>query len=187
MERVTKAKKYGEFVHDKAGCTYGDDNESYVVHLDGVRDWVLKFPSVLKFNEDFKNILAAAYTHDTIEDAQQTYNNVKEATSKDIADITLAVTDVHAETRMLRFLLTAPKIIKDPRALVLKVCDIGSNCSYGKGVKNGMYRKYQKEWAGYKRYVFVIASRQHPDDINFNEFDRLIAEVDKAMGYKPTE
>lgn len=178
---VQGAKNYGQRVHDAAGCTYGDDNEGYIVHLDAVHEWVAMHKNVFKFDNDWWHTRAASYTHDTIEDAQQTFNNVKEATNKDIATITLAVTDVAAETRMLRFLLTVPKIIKDYRALVLKVCDIAANGSYGKGQKNSMYRKYQKEWVGYKRYIFVTASRQYEHELNLFEFDKLIAEVDKAM------
>ena len=83
--------------------------------------------------------------------------------------------------RKIECLLTAPKIVKDYRALVLKVCDIGSNSSYGKGKKNGMYYKYKKEWAGYKRYILVTASRQYADVLDLNEFDKLIADVDKVL------
>jgi (p)ppGpp synthase/HD superfamily hydrolase len=184
IEHVTKAKAYAEKAHDDAGCTYGDNDESYVVHLDEVRNWVLRHPSVLRFTFDFENVLAAAYTHDLIEDAQQTYNDVKDATSKEVADITLAVTDVHAENRMLRFLLTVPKMIKDYRALVLKVCDIAANASYGRSAKNSMYRKYQKEWAGYKRYIFVTASRQYEKELRLGSFNQLISSVDEIMGYE---
>ena len=183
MELVIKAKNYAEKVHNDAGCTYGEHDESYVVHLDAVRDWILKFPSVLRFDDDYANTLAAAYTHDVIEDAQQTYNDVKDKTTKEVADITLAVTDIQAETRMLRFLLTVPKIVRDHRALVLKVCDIGANAGYGSGVKNSMYRKYQKEWAAYKRGIFIAASKQYEKEINLDRFDELIEEVDKTMGY----
>lgn len=183
-ELIDKVRTYAETVHNAAGCTYGDDNEKYVVHLDGVFQWVLRYPTILRYHADFINVCASAYTHDTIEDAQQTYNNVKAATTKEIADITLAVTDVHAENRMLRFLLTVPKMIRDHRALVLKVCDIASNASYGGGVENGMYKKYQKEWAGYKRYIFVTASKQFNKELNLEEFDKLIAEVDEVMKYK---
>ena len=181
VDLVFKALNYGEKVHNDAGCTYGDNDEGYVVHLNDVRNWMLKFPSVLKLSDDYDNTMAAAFTHDVIEDTQQTYNDVMEATNKDVADITMAITDVPAENRMLRFLLTAPKIIKDYRALVLKVCDIGANSSYGLSKKNSMYRKYKKEWAGYKRYIFVNASRQYPGKLNLVEFNKLIAEVDRVL------
>lgn len=178
---TVRARIFAAEVHDAAGCTYGDDDERYTVHLDSVFEWVYEHRHVFHSHIDIMNTLAAAYTHDVIEDAQQTYNNVEKATSKEVADITLAVTDVPAENRMLRFLLTVPKIIKDYRALVLKVCDIGGNSSYGKGQRNGMYRKYQKEWVGYKRYILVTASKQYADVLDLKEFDKLINEVDNIL------
>jgi len=183
MSLITKAKIYAEDAHNKAGCTYGDNNVSYVAHLDDVYLWVQKCVGVFQFDHDYKNTLAAAYTHDLIEDAQQTYNDIKDETNKEVADITLAVTDVQAETRFLRFLHTIPKIVRDHRALVLKVCDIGANSSYGKTVKNSMYHKYQKEWAPYKREIFIKAAQQYPKELDLEKFDELIEYVDEAVGY----
>lgn len=183
-EVIEKAKEYAIRVHNAAGCTYGDDDEGYETHLYMVEDWVSAHQEVFILADDRMNTRAAAFAHDVIEDAQQTYNDVKDATSKPVADITLAVTDVHETNRMLRFLSTIPKILKDHRALVLKVCDIGANSSYGKGRKNGMYKKYQKEWE-YKRYIFVTASRWYAPILNLKEFDKLIEDVDKAVGYTP--
>lgn len=180
---IENAREYAERVHTAARCKYGEDNESYIVHLDAVFDWVDKHISCFKQYKDALHTRAAAFTHDTIEDAQQSYNDVKQATNKEVADITLAVTDVHAENRMLRFLNTVSKTVKDHRALVLKVCDIAANSSYGNGVKNSMYKKYQKEWVGYKRNIFVTASRWYGEELNLDEFDKLIEEVDDILGY----
>lgn len=182
---AVRARIFAAEVHNAAGCTYGDNDEPYSVHTQDVYEWVYEFRKVFKIEEDIGNTLAGANTHDTIEDAQQTYNDVMNATNKDVADITLAVTDVPAENRMLRFLLTVPKMIRDHRALVLKVCDIGANSNYGKGRKNSMYYKYQKEWAGYKRHILVTASRKYAKEIDLIEFDRLITAVDKVLDYKP--
>jgi (p)ppGpp synthase/HD superfamily hydrolase len=183
-ELIQKAKDYAERVHTAARCKYGEDNEPYMVHLNAVYGWTCEHSKVFTNPIDHENTCAAAYTHDTIEDAQQTYNDVKGATSVEVADITLAVTDVHAENRMLRFLSTIPKTVKDYRALVLKVCDIGANSYYGKDVKNSMYKKYQKEWIGYKRAIFIAASRWYPHELNLVEFDKLITAVDEVLEFK---
>ena len=183
---IGKASEYGEKVHAAAGCKYGDNKEfPYTVHLNDVHDWVVKHREVFKFLVDQIHVEAAAFTHDTIEDAQQTYNNVKDATNTDIADITLNVTDVHAKNRMLRFLSTAPKILSDPRSYILKLCDLGANSSFGREAKNNMYRKYQKEWVGYKRYIFVSARYWYEDRLIVSEIDKLIANIDKVVGYIP--
>lgn len=182
---ILKAREYAKTVHNAARCKYGENDEPYIVHLNAVFEWVCDYEECFKKYKDSIYTSAAAYTHDTLEDAQQTYNDVKKETSKEVADITLAVTDVHAENRMLRFLLTVPKIIRDHRALVLKICDIGANASYGKGVKNSMYKKYQKEWIEYKREIFISASRWYSNELNLVEFDKLIARVDEVVEYTP--
>ena len=180
---MSKVIEYAKAAHDAAGCTYGKDNEPYVKHLDMVHRWVLMHPRVLKLDDDFNNVCMAAFTHDLIEDAQQTYNDVKKVTNKDVADITLAVTDVHEKNRMLRFLATASKTLNDHRALVLKLCDIGANSSYGKMQQSSMYKKYQNEWK-YKRFIFINAAKWYSNKINLNNFAELIKDIDDVMDYQ---
>lgn len=180
---MNKVIEFAEKAHDTAGCTYGDNNESYIKHLDMVYRWLLMHPRVLKLNNDFGNVCMAAYTHDLIEDAQQTYNDIKKISNKEVADITLAVTDVHEKNRMLRFLATAPKTLNDYRALILKLCDIAANASYGKLQQSSMYKKYQKEWK-YKRFIFINAAKWYPDKINLNNFAELIKDIDDVMEYQ---
>jgi len=185
-ERITivqAARNYGQRVHDAAGCTYGDEKESYIVHLDDVHNVLEEFQEVFMYENDRWNTRAAAYTHDTIEDAQQTFNNVKDATNVEVAKITLAVTDVPEENRLLRHLMTLPKTVKDYRALILKLCDLKANSGRGQQSKNSMYRKYQKEWTGYKRYILTTAISRYPNEINKKVFDELIYAVDLSHGY----
>lgn len=170
-------------LHDDASCKYGINDESYVIHLDMVHLWVELNKKVFKNHMDYINTAMAAYSHDLIEDAQQTYNDIKKFTDKEVADITLAVTDIPAENRMLRFLSTVPKIIKDHRALILKLCDIGANSSYSLANESSMYKKYKSEWK-YKRFIFISAAKWYPDKLNLNKFANLIQELDDIMDYQ---
>jgi len=179
---VEAARQYGIRVHNAAGCTYGDDNEDYIVHLDDVHMNVWEFEGVFRYENDRWNTRAAAYTHDASEDAQQTFNDVMKATNKEVALITLAVTDVPEMNRLLRHLMTLPKTVKDYRALILKLCDLKANSGYGKGAKNGMYKKYQKEWV-YKRYILSTAINWYPDEINMDVFKELLHAVDLSHGH----
>lgn len=179
---VRKAKAYAQKVHDTAGCTYGDKNENYMVHLDMVHS-VLDYHEIFTVYKDSLHTRAATFTHDTIEDAQQTFNDVMGATNRDVAEITLAVTDVPAENRLLRHLLTLPKTVKDHRAIILKMCDLAANSSYG--LKNGgsMYKKYQEEYV-YKRYIFQKAVNWYPDKYNQDNLKKLWSYLDKCYKYK---
>ena len=184
-ERITivqAAREYGRRVHDAAGCTYGDDNESYFVHLNAVHELVEAHQFVFEHENDRWNTRAAAYTHDTIEDAQQTFNDVKEATNREVAVITLAVTDVPEENRLLRHMMTLPKTIKDYRAIILKMCDLTANAGYGKGVKNGMYKKYREEYV-YKRYIFQKAVRWYQSELDAKRVEELFKAMDLAHGF----
>lgn len=182
IEKINIAKEYAQRVHDAAGCTYGDDNENYMVHLEAVANYIRENKKVFVDSYDYFNVVAAAYCHDVIEDAQQSYNDVKETISKPVADITLLVTDIPAENRLLRFINTVPKIVSDHRSLVLKVADIYANSNYGKGQKNGMYKKYREEWVLYKRGILTgAAKRFYLSDINKTHFDKMIWGVDELL------
>lgn len=177
---INIVRDYAKRCHNNAGCTYGENNENYIVHLESVVNNIKKYKNVFLIDEDYTNSLAAGYVHDLSEDAQQTYNDVKKVTNKDCADIVLAVTDVPAETRLLRHLLTLPKTIKDYRAIILKLCDLAANASYGKDVKNSMYKKYKKEWVGYKRYILLQGLKQFENKLNKDVLKELIEYVDEA-------
>jgi len=181
-EIISNVRDYAKKCHENAGCTYGNNNENYVVHLDNVANNLKKYKNVFINWKDYLNSLAASYAHDLQEDAQQTYNDVKKATNKETADIVLAVTDVPAESRLLRHMLTLPKTIKDHRAIILKLCDLAANASYGKDVKNSMYKKYKKEWVGYKRYILVEGLKLHENKLNQAVLSQLIKYVDEAHG-----
>ena len=184
-ERITivqAAREYGMRVHNAAGCTYGDDNEGYIIHLDAVHNLVEEHQDVFLFDSDKWYTRAAAYTHDTIEDAQQTFNDVMVATNFDVATITLAVTDVPEMNRLLRHMMTLPKTIKDYRAIILKMCDLTANSGYGKGVKNGMYKKYQEEYV-YKRYIFQKAVKWYDGELDLKRVANLFFAMDRAHGF----
>lgn len=181
MDLIKNAREYAQKAHDAAGCTYGDDNSNYMVHLEMVW-WILTKYDPFSTYKDSLHTRAAAFTHDTIEDAQQTFNDVMKATNRDVAEITLAVTDVPAENRLLRHLLTLPKTVKDHRAIILKMCDLAANSAYGKENGGNMYKKYQEEYV-YKRYVFQKAVKWYSDKYNANELKKLWDYLDNCHDY----
>lgn len=175
---VDTAREYAMLKHNAAGCEY--DGGNYVVHLDMVANMVEEFKGVFKNNIDYINTFAAAFCHDLIEDAQQSYNDVVVATNNHVGDITLAVTDVHAKNRLLRFLNTIPKTLEDHRALVLKLCDIASNSSYSKEHGSSMYLKYKKEWE-FKKHIFSNAFQWHQNKLNHGRFVELINYINEIF------
>ena len=128
---LKKHRENARIIHNDTNCSYGEEFE-YVYHLDMVVNNVIKYRKVFKNLEDYKMTAIAGFYHDVIEDAQQSFNNVKDVTDIDIARVVLAVTDVNEENRLMRHLMTMGKTVKNYRAIILKMSDILANASYSK-------------------------------------------------------
>ena len=172
--------RYATKCHDDANCNY--DGQSYMVHVDMVVDVLSKFITVFKHGSDRDNAIAGVICHDTIEDAKQTYNNVKDVIGKDAADIVLAVTDVPAENRLMRHLLTMPKTVRDYRAIIVKMADMYSHASYSKEHGSSMFVKYAKEYE-YRRPIFKAALKQYMEYLNEKELNILWLELDEVHNF----
>lgn len=95
MKDIDKIAHYAQKCYNDANCEYGD-NENYFIHINMVVNAVKAYRNVFKDGFDFIDTLGAAYCHDLMEDAKQTYNNICTITGSAIADVVLAVTDVPA-------------------------------------------------------------------------------------------
>jgi (p)ppGpp synthase/HD superfamily hydrolase len=176
-EQREKAKNF----HDKANCEY--DNQNYVIHLDMVAESVRKYEEVFIRPEDYLTALNAAYFHDIIEDAQLTFNDVKEASNKRVAQIVLAVTDVHEENRLLRHLFTMGKTVKDYIAIIVKMADMRANGLYSKEHGSQMYNVYVEEYL-YRRPIFRKALKWYTGHLNTESLENFWKELDDIHGYK---
>lgn len=159
-----------------ANCKY--DNSEYILHIDMVVNVVKNHKNVFKINEDYENTVSSALFHDCIEDAKQSHGDISKITGGDIADITLAVTDVPANNRLMKHLLTMGKTVKDYRAIILKMSDIYANASYSKTHSKSMYKKYVTEYA-YRKPIFQLALSWYKEFLNQDELDRFWKELDE--------
>jgi (p)ppGpp synthase/HD superfamily hydrolase len=169
---------YAEKCYADANCTYGDNGGSYMIHIRMVVDFLYKHGNVFKTAGDTINTIGASFAHDLIEDAKQTYNDIKKIGGKDVADITLGVTDVPAENRLMKHLLTMGKTVRDYRAIILKLADIYANTSYSKKEGSSMYEKYVEEYS-YRKAIFKKALSWYKDDINQFELIDIWNELDE--------
>ena len=176
---IEHRKKANEF-HNRTNCSY--DGKEYVIHLDMVVEGIMKYETVFKNNKDYRIAVVAGYYHDTIEDAQLTFNNIAEVTNKRIARVVLAVTDVHDENRLLRHLATMGKTVKDFIAIIVKMADIRANGLYSKTHGSSMYKKYVEEY-DYRRPIFKKALKWYSKDLNMDVLDEFWNELDEIHGY----
>ena len=166
--------------YNDANCKY--DGKEYIVHIDMVINCIKKYKTVFKLNNDYINTLISGLYHDSIEDAQLTFNDIKNVTNKEIARIVLDVTDVHEENRLLRHLFTMGKTVKDYRSIIVKMCDIHANASYSKLWGGSMYKKYVAEYE-YRRPIFKMALKWYVEYLDTEILKKFWKELDEIHDY----
>lgn len=137
-DRVAVARNLAAMVHLDRGQRY--DDSPYTTHLADVVDVLLEF--------DFidKDLLAAAWLHDAVEDTGLTLETVAYFCGDKVAALVSAVTDAEGANRAERKAKTYQKIKANPNAVPLKLADRIANMRYS--VKSGNLRQqkmYKKE------------------------------------------
>jgi len=182
MELDLKAfSEFARLAHDNANCIY--DGKNYSVHLTMVEEGIEKYETVFKSYTDYRIARAGASGHDLIEDAQITFNDVKAASNRRIAQLVLAVTDVHEENRLLRHLFTMGKTVKDYVAIIVKMADMRANGLYSRDNNSSMYPKYLAEYE-YRRPIFQMALKWYARHLDAETLGEFWTELDEIHGYK---
>jgi (p)ppGpp synthase/HD superfamily hydrolase len=101
----------------------------YIVHLEDV----VRVLEHFGYTED--KYRASGYLHDTIEDTDASYNDIKKIFGSEIAEMVFAVTDELGRNRKEKHEKTYPKIIANPDSLIIKLADRIAN------LENGIYHK----------------------------------------------
>jgi (p)ppGpp synthase/HD superfamily hydrolase len=179
----TKIREYAEKCHDDANCKYAGG--SYMIHVDKVVYVIETYQDIFLRPIDAEITKAAAYGHDLIEDAKQTVSEIKEIMGIDAARVVLRVTDVPAENRLMKHLLTMGKTVEDYRAIILKMADIWSNATFSKISRSSMYGKYVEEYK-YRKPIFQLGLKWYTEFLDQEILKQLWAELDYAHGVKGT-
>lgn len=149
MNRVERAKLVAQRVH--ANQYY--DIYPYMYHIESV---VNVAKSIYGDNED---IISGCYLHDSMEDGDLSYNDIKKAFGIQVAEIVYAVTDELGRNRKERKEKTYPKIRADWKATVVKICDRIANVRQSKEYNSGMFQTYKKEHENFKHEIY---NANHP-------------------------
>lgn len=147
---VQKARDYAIPAHAATNHLYGD--MPYDVHLQAVALFAIKYKNLLPIEQQ-DNAIAACWTHDVIEDARQTYNDVLKATNKTVADITYALTNEKGRNRAER---ANDKYYEGIRAcgqdaVFVKICDRLANVAYAVNDGYRMAEIYRLEYYEFYR------------------------------------
>ncbi len=153
MNLIQTAQKYASERH--AACNHLYDQHPYAFHL----GMVAKAAEELSLGYDETTraqIIAAAWCHDVIEDASETYNDVKKVVGLEVAEIVYALTNEKGRTRAERANSKYYAGIKaTPYATLVKVCDRIANVRHSLDQKSRMFEVYAKEYPDFKAKLYV--------------------------------
>ncbi len=150
---LEKAKAYAIEKHRSVNQKY--DTFAYEYHLNMVYEVGKKFIHLID-EEERDSVLSACWVHDIIEDARETYNDVKKATNETIAELAYALTNEKGRTRAERANAAYYQgIIDTKNASFVKFCDRIANVQYSKEKGSRMFQKYKEENAIFVSKIYV--------------------------------
>lgn len=136
-----------------AGQKHGD--KPYWTHLNGVVHHLLLWG----YKRD-SPIVSAAWLHDTIEDTNVTYQDIKQFFGKEVAEIVWNVTDEMGRNRKERKGKTYPKIFSTPESTTLKLADLCDNVFKSVENEDKHLDMYISEWPEIRR-AFIDGVHEH--------------------------
>ena len=135
------------------------DSMPYQFHLESVVAFGEKFIHLIPEADQY-DVLVACAGHDLIEDARQTYNDVKLRFGERAADIIYALTNEKGKTRAER---ANDKYYDGIRSTTyapfVKLCDRLANVAYSKSKGSRMLSKYREENDGFLERVLPKGHR----------------------------
>lgn len=138
-DRVAFARVFASALHADKGQVY--DGKPYQIHLEAVVDVLLRFDHI------DKNLLAAGYLHDVVEDTGVDLLTIEMLFGGKVKNLVSALTDEPGENRKIRKAATYPKIKATEGALIIKLADRIANVEHGITTQNiRMQKMYKKEY-----------------------------------------
>ena len=172
---LSKAASFAALKHkDQFRKTSG---EPYIVHPRGV------YKIIRDLHIKDRNVTVAAYLHDTLEDTNTTYNEIKKTFSKDVADLVQQMTNDNIELKKLGkpdYLLN--KMIKmSNSSLIIKLADRLHNLS---DIKQSSKTFANKMW---EQTLYIITNLRKKRTLT-NTQKKLIRKIIKQLNtYKRIE
>lgn len=158
------ARQFGAEAHAQLGIKYGEHPYSY--HLQMVEDVLREFG----FDDD-PVLLIAAHLHDIMEDTPMRIQVIIDVFGDEVAELVWRVTNIPADNREERAMLSYPKLRADPKAVALKLADRIANVRSARSDNPGLFRMYKKEHPGFRAALY----RKEEYEPMWAELDRILA------------
>jgi (p)ppGpp synthase/HD superfamily hydrolase len=138
--------------HATAKNRYGSHTYSY--HLKAVDKIIKQFIYYIPISK--RDIVrCGGIGHDVIEEARQSYNDVKKVSNKEIAELVFVLTDLRGRTREERHSGEYYKCIKEtPYATFIKLADRISNIEESINTNSRFLKKYKTEHKEFKNSLY---------------------------------
>lgn len=124
----------------------------------GTREFSFHLEAVVSIAKEFKldeTIISACWLHDTIEDGDVSFKDLKNVFGERIAEIVYCVSDELGRNRKERKAKTYPKIKSNNDALCVKLCDRIANMQQSISDNNdNIISMYLKEYREFKKLLF---------------------------------
>lgn len=131
------------------------DGHSYTYHLKSAVNVGFDFLYLIP-KKDQDNVIAGIWEHDSIEDANLTYNDLIKVTNEIVANIAYACSNEKGKTRDERANAKYYTGIRETEyATFVKLCDRIANVKYSKENKSRMFDVYKKEYQHFKESLYV--------------------------------
>ena len=146
----------GMMAADKVHMNQSYDIFPYMFHI----KMVVKIAQQYGFDEV---IQCACALHDSQEDGNLSYNDIKKYFGEEVAEIVYAVTDELGRNRKERKAKTYPKIKANWKAVAVKLCDRIANMRHSSEFTPDMMSMYKKEHTAFKEALY---SDEHHSSVN---------------------
>lgn len=150
-EKIVRAEEMGRKAH--VGKTWAA-GLPYSEHLKRVTETVMKFLDGKVPEDVIRNLTAAAWLHDAVEDTGMTLELVEQELGSEVRALVWAVTDEHGANRAERHGKTFPKTRNVPYATALKLADRIVNVEANVQNRGGIYNMYRKEHPVFREALY---------------------------------
>lgn len=148
-----KAKDYAIRRHREVNHHY-NALYPYAYHLQMTVDIAKKFIHLIP-EIDREDVIGGCWTHDIIEDARETFNNVKNEINEVIAEYAYRCQNEKGRTRKERANKKYYKEIKEYRhCAFIKLCDRIANVSFSIKEKSSMFDMYKNEFSFFYEQLY---------------------------------
>lgn len=151
---IEKVRIHAVKAHKAVNHLY--DGKPYSIHLNLAEEIGNRFIHHIP-EKDRINVICGILHHDTIEDCNLTFNNVKDMSNEIIAELAFACTNEKGRTRNERANDKYYEGIRNTKyATFVKLCDRIANVEYSLNSKNRMFSTYKKEQSHFKTMLYTL-------------------------------